>query len=101
MTSFSVISMTMRSGETWARSRKSMRGLPRNCGSRMVAGRGFTKVFALGGVRPEGGQAPPAPAAVKPAEAAVAVRRLEQGVGRLQARPPRAPRQGLEAEDGT
>src|SRR3989442_503017 len=53
MTSFSVISMTMRSGATWARSRKSMRGFPRNCGSRMVAGSALTKIRAFEGTRPE------------------------------------------------
>src|SRR3989304_5468806 len=54
VTRCSVISMTMRSGETWARSRKSMRALPRKCESRIVAGSVLTKILALEGVRPAG-----------------------------------------------
>jgi len=42
----------MRSGDTWALSRNSIRERPRNWGSRMVAGSVLTKIFALVGMRP-------------------------------------------------
>ena len=94
-----MISMTIRSGATWALSRESIRALPRNCGSLIVAGRVLTKIFAFEGIRAEESRGPLPAEAVELDQQVVRGRGPEEGVGRLQARAPRPPREGLEAHD--
>ncbi len=76
-----------------------MRAFPRNCGSRIVAGRVLTKIFAFEGMRPEREQRPAPTEPIELDQQAVVLGGPEECVGRVEARPARPSREGLEAQD--